>query len=73
MSAAGGPLLPAALHRDLGPIGTHAIALREGGWHLMFHGVSLRLLHNPSLDSLKPLFARLREDGCDSIAIIPHH
>ncbi|HMA34403.1 MAG TPA: glycosyl hydrolase, partial [Chloroflexia bacterium] len=39
----------------------------------MLHGVSFRLLHNPPIDQITSLFARLRQDGCDAIAIIPHH
>ena len=39
----------------------------------MFHGVSFRLLDNPSLDLIKDLFSRLRQDGCDTVAIIPQH
>ncbi len=34
---------------------------------------SFRLLHNPPLDEITALFTRLRADGADSIAIIPHH
>ena len=39
----------------------------------MFHGVSFRLLHNPPLDQITAMFGRLRQDGADAIAIIPHH
>ncbi|HUS14166.1 MAG TPA: glycosyl hydrolase [Chloroflexia bacterium] len=39
----------------------------------MFHGVSLRLLHNPPLEQISALLGRLRTDGCDAISIIPHH
>ncbi|HUS15254.1 MAG TPA: hypothetical protein VM536_09585, partial [Chloroflexia bacterium] len=39
----------------------------------MFHGVSLRLLHNPPLEQISALLGRLRNDGCDAVSIIPHH
>ncbi len=39
----------------------------------MYHGVSFRLLHNPPLQEITQLFTRLKQDGCDAIAIIPHH
>src|SRR5690349_17522909 len=39
----------------------------------MLHGVSFRLLHNPPLEQITAMFQRLRQDGADAIAIVPHH
>ena len=39
----------------------------------MFRGASFRLLHNPPPAALTAVFARLRRQGCDAIAIIPQH
>gem|GEM_PF-2130987 len=33
----------------------------------------MRLLHNPPPEQISTLFTRLRQDGCDAVAIIPHH
>src|SRR4051794_20478912 len=39
----------------------------------MFHGVSLRLLHNNPLGTITPILDRLQTEGADAVAIIPHH
>src|SRR4051812_34731142 len=39
----------------------------------MLHGISVRLIHNNPLANITPTLKRLRDDGADSVAIIPHH